>query len=145
MESSINDSLSKAIKSWMSHTIDAFRPRLCCEIDSITFIDAVEMVYTVLGSWEVDLFLASYEKSNKSYCLLTDLLGAKETVAEALTDEGTLSIIDPSQLGGCLFDMTLNEDESEDFTFLAAAWGNHEESIELIKKMNESAEIFRGN
>ena len=141
----INDSLSKMFKSWLSFTIESFKPRLCCEIDSITFDDAIEIILNVLISWNQKLFLVSYEKSKKEYCLLSDISDIKDIIVHGLTEEGTISIANISQLGGCLFDLTLNEDANTGYSFLTAAWGSQEESIKLIKKDYKEAEIFRGN
>lgn len=145
MKLAINDSLSQTIKSWLSSTIDSFKPRLCCEIDVIAFNDAIKIILNVLISWNQKLFLVSYEKSKAAYCLLCDISEIEEIIVHGLTDEGTVSIVNISQIGGCLFDLTLNEDEDTGYSFLAAAWGSQEESIELIKKNNKAVEIFRGN
>ncbi len=145
MKQAINESLSQTIKSWIGSTIELFQPRLCCEIDVITFDDAIRIILNVLISWYQKLFLVSYEKSKKAYCLLCDISHIEDIIVNGLTDEGTVSITDVSQVGGCLFDLTLNEDENTGYTFLAAAWGSHEESIHLIKQSYKGVEIFRGN
>lgn len=145
MKLSINDNLSKTVKSWLSSTIESFKPRLCCEIDVITFNDAIKIILNVLISWNQKLFLVSYEKSKTAYCLLCDISEIEDVIVHGLTDEGTVSIINISQLGGCLFDLTLNEDENNGYSFLAAAWGSQEESIKLIEKNYKGVEIFRGN
>jgi hypothetical protein len=58
--------------------------------------------------------------------------------------EGT-SFSGARHVGGCTFDFSIGEAGDESGEILAAAWGDVEDSVEVISRTDGRAEVFRGN
>lgn len=145
MQAYLEKTLAESIKSWVSNSIKQSQPRLCCDIDKILRGDVGYLVCSIIRSWEAEILLLSGKIDGKQHSIISSSSLDQTTINKMLKNEGTLCVADLTQIGGCVFDVSNSEDSEDTCSFLAAAWGEHENCISKIKDIREDAEIFRGN
>lgn len=138
----INPELSEVIRQWTASAIKAHQPRLCCEVHVQDAEAATAMTLAVVESWKTGVFAV---RTNSNGELLVDVDGLRDIAREEFPKEGTLSVLRVEGVGGCTFDFSIGETGDDSGEFLAAAWGDVEDSVEVISRIDGRAEVFRGN
>lgn len=144
-QANLDKSLEKLVQAWVSDSIKQNQPRLCCDLDKILWVDVPELICSVVNLCEFELILLSgnIDGENRSIVRFAPL--DQFTISHMLKNEGTFSVVDLSQVGGCTFDICYSEESKELCSFLAVAWGAHENCIAEINNRRDDAKIFRGN
>lgn len=145
MRVELTEGMAEAIRQWVADSIAEAQPRLCCEIDSTGLSDALDLLHQIVSSWQSTLVVVTGELDARKRSALLDMQELRSIAEELLAREGTLSVTDVQRKGGATFDVTLNEGVDRSYSFLAAAWGEHEESVRAVLRPSLGAHVFRGN
>ena len=142
MKCTVNKKLAEVIREWASNSITAHQPSLSYEINGVDDDVAVKSLVDEFESWGVETFIFITSDLDKLQVQLIDKQELKNILNELREKEMTVSVIDPSMVGGCTVDF---DNEDDGLCLLVAAWGEHENMSTELNSKYPSSTIFRGN
>jgi hypothetical protein len=145
MRVNVVNGMAEAIRKWAADLIIKSQPRLNCEVDKMGLDEALDLLTAIVKSWDSDVLLIRTIDANVPRLVLIDFPELRNVAEQYFGREGTISVMDIENVGGCTFDVDENEGNDDTYCFLATGWGEHEKTVLLASELRGDAHIFRGN
>ena len=142
------DEIGEAIRTCSARHRKLTGPELSCEADNLPRDEAKQALISSICEWQREILIgffrvASGRRERVRACFV-NIAELAPIVDAAVASEEVVSILDPSEMGGCTFDFSPDEDPNPDASveLLVTAWGTHEEMIEPLAERLKGV-VFR--